>query len=52
MTKKNIILLLAIIIEIAGILLLVKGGNQGVGITFLCVGFVFLIVGMTVQKTN
>jgi hypothetical protein len=50
MTRKNVILLLAIIMEIAGILLLVKGTNRGVGITFLCIGVVFLIIGMTSQK--
>jgi TRAP-type uncharacterized transport system fused permease subunit len=50
MNRKNLILLLAIVMEIAGILLLVKGSNRGVGITFLCVGVVFLIIGMTSQK--
>ena len=50
MNRKNLILLLAIVMEIAGILLLVKGANRGVGITFLCVGVVFLIIGMTSQK--
>jgi hypothetical protein len=50
MTRKNLILLLAIIMEIAGILVLVKGSNRGVGITFLCIGFVFMIIGMTSQK--